>query len=69
MSTHDEKRLDAILDDARAGRLTPEAAFDVINADPALYKALGLRMIHDVLRRPGGDKVLTDAYLLKRGFK
>ena len=69
MSNPDEQRLDAILDDARAGRITPEAAFAAIEADPAIYKAAKMWMLraamHDVIR-PGGDEVLTDAELLKR---
>ena len=62
----DDRRVDAILDDVRAGRVTPEAAVDIVEADPALHKAMMLRMIHDALRWPGGDRVLTDAQLLKR---
>jgi len=61
-----EIRLAPILDDACAGRITAEAAYDAITADPAIYKAASLRMIRDVLRRPSRDKVFTDAELLER---
>ena len=69
MTNSDDTRLDAILDDARAGRVTPEAAFAAIEADPAIYKAAKMRMLRAAMRdviQPGGDKVLTDAELLKR---
>ena len=50
MTNSDDTRLDAIFDDARAGRITPEAAFAAIEADPAIYKAAKTRMLRAAMR-------------------
>jgi hypothetical protein len=62
--THDDERLDAILNDACAEKITLEAAVDAIEADPALYKAWVKRIILDEIQR-SDDRVLTDAELMR----
>ena len=62
MSTQAEARLGAILNEVKAGRLSPKAAADQIHADRALMMAWIMR----IKAEPTLDRVHDDAQLLER---
>lgn len=62
MSTQADERLDAILNEVKAGKLRPKAAAEQIRADRALMMAWIMR----IEAEPILDRVHDDAELLER---